>query len=83
MTKSVKAKAVPKDKKLARQVKKAKSLPGRASAPMTKTERITTMNEIPTASKSNDERNDFVKSGRTAITADVISRSSSIAKRVI
>ena len=65
-----------KDKKLARQVKKANRLPGHAFSPMTKTETITTMNELPRASMSNEDRMTHQVSGRTAIAADVISRSS-------
>ncbi|MGB0935981.1 MAG: ribonuclease E [Colwellia sp.] len=72
-----------KDKKLARQVRKGKSEPGRASSPMTRTETITTINEIPTASKHNDDRMDFTKSAKMAIVADVTSRSSSQATKAI
>ncbi|OUR61477.1 ribonuclease E [Colwellia sp. 39_35_sub15_T18] len=69
-------KSAPKDKKLARQVKKANRLSGRATSPMTKTETITTMNEIPTSSMPSEDRFVHQASGRTAVTADVISRSS-------
>jgi ribonuclease E len=65
-----------KDKKLARQVKKANRLPGRASSPMTKTETITTMNELPRNAMANEDRMAHQASGRTAIAADVKSRSS-------
>jgi ribonuclease E len=65
-----------KDKKLARQVKKANRLSGRASSPMTKTETITSMNEIPRSSMPNEDRMVHQVSGRTAIAADVTSRSS-------
>ena len=65
-----------KDKKLARQVKKANRLSGHATAPMTKTETITTMNELPSASMANEDRMAHQVSGRTAIAADVTSRSS-------
>jgi len=65
-----------KDKKLARQVRKANRLSGRASSPMTKTETITTMNEIPCSFMANEDRMVHQVSGRTAIAADVISRSS-------
>jgi len=65
-----------KDKKLARQVRKANRLSGRASSPMTKTETITTMNEIPRSSMPNEDRMVHQVSGRTAIAADVTSRSS-------
>ncbi len=70
-------KAPKKDKKLAKQVKKAsKQLSGNASAPMTKTETITTISDIPTASMPIDERKAHQTSGRTAIVSDAISRSS-------
>jgi len=65
-----------KDKKLARQVKKANRLSGRASSPMTKTETITTMNELPRSFMANEDRIAHQVSGRTAIAADVKSRSS-------
>ena len=67
-----------KDKKLARQVKKANRLSGRASSPMTKTETITTMNELPRSAMANEDRMAHQVSGRTAIAADVKSRSSAI-----
>jgi ribonuclease E len=70
-------KSVPKDKKLAKQVKKANRLSGRATSPMTKTETITTINEIPTSFKASEDRFVHQVSGRTAVTADVVSRSSS------
>ncbi len=69
-------KSAPKDKKLARQVKKANRLSGRATSPMTKTETITTINDIPTSSMASEDRFVHPVSGRSAITADVISRSS-------
>jgi len=65
-----------KDKKLAKQVKKANRLSGHATSPMTKTETITTMNELPTSSMANEDRMAHQVSGRTAIAADVTSRSS-------
>jgi len=65
-----------KDKKLARQVKKANRLSGRASAPMTKTETITTIKEIPTVSMADSERLTHQVSGKNAIIADARSRSS-------
>jgi ribonuclease E len=65
-----------KDKKLARQVRKANRLSGRASSPMTKTETITTMNEIPRSFMANEDRMAHQVSGRSAIAADVTSRSS-------
>jgi ribonuclease E len=69
-------KAPKKDKKLARQVNKANRLSGHASSPMTKTETITTVNEIPTSFMANEDRITHSVSGRTAISADVTSRSS-------
>ncbi len=69
-------KSAPKDKKLARQVKKANRLSGRATSPMTKTETITTINDIPTSFMASEDRFVHQVSGRSAITADVISRSS-------
>ncbi|WP_114325478.1 ribonuclease E [Candidatus Colwellia aromaticivorans] len=65
-----------KDKKLARQVKKANRLSGHAASPMTKTETITTMNELPRSAMANEDRMAHQVSGRTAIAADVTSRSS-------
>ncbi len=69
-------KAPNKDKKLARQVKKANRLSGHASSPMKKTETITTINEIPTSFMASEDRIAHQVSGRTAISADAISRSS-------
>ncbi|MCW8834561.1 MAG: ribonuclease E, partial [Colwellia sp.] len=74
-------KSAPKDKKLARQVKKANRLSGRATSPMTKTETITTINEIPTSFMLSEDRVVHQVSGRTAITADVASRSSAKATK--
>ena len=74
-------KAPNKDKKLAQQVKKANRLSGRASSPMTKTETITTINEIPTSFMASEDRMVHQVSGRTAITADVRSRSSAAATK--
>ena len=74
-------KAAPKDKKLARQVKKANRLSGRATAPMTKTETITTIKDIPTSFMADNERLAHQSSGRTAITADVVNRSSAQATK--
>jgi len=70
-----------KDKKLARQVKKANRLSGRASSPMIKTETITTMNEIPTSFMANEDRMAHQTSGRSAISTDAISRSSAAATK--
>ena len=74
-------KSAPKDKKLARQVKKANRLSGRATAPMTKTETITTIKDIPTSFMADNERLAHQSSGRTAITADVVNRSSAQATK--
>ena len=74
-------KAPNKDKKLARQVKKANRLSGSASSPMTKTETITTINEIPTSFMANEDRMVHQVSGRTAIAADAKSRSSAAATK--
>jgi len=74
-------KAPNKDKKLARQVKKANRLSGHASSPMTKTATITTMNEIPTGFMASEDRMAHQVSGRTAISADVTSRSSAAATK--
>jgi len=65
-----------KNKKLARQVKKANRSSGHASSPMTKTETITTINEIPTRFMANEDRMVHQVSGRSASSADVTSRSS-------
>jgi len=65
-----------KDKKLARQVRKANRLSGRATAPMTKTETITTMNDIPTSFMADSDRPSHQSTGRTAIVTDVVNRSS-------
>jgi ribonuclease E len=70
-----------KDKKLARQVKKANRLSGHATAPMTKTETIATINAIPTTAMLDDERPTHQSSGRTAIIADITNRSSSEATK--
>ncbi len=70
-----------KDKKLARQVKKSNRLSGRASSPMTKTETITTINEIPTSFMANEDRMVHQVSGRSAISADASSRSSAAATK--
>jgi ribonuclease E len=70
-----------KDKKLARQVKKANRLSGHATAPMTKTETIATINAIPTSAMLDDERPTHQSSGRTAIIADITNRSSSEATK--
>ncbi|WP_057831681.1 ribonuclease E [Colwellia sp. TT2012] len=77
----VKKKSAPKDKKLARQVKKANRLAGHATAPMTKTETITTIKEIPTNFMADSERLAHQSSGRTAITADVVNRSAAQATK--
>lgn len=74
-------KSPPKDKKLARQVKKANRISSHASSPMMKTETITTINEIPTRFMANEDRMVHQVSGRTAISADVRSRSSAAATK--
>ena len=74
-------KAAPKDKKLARQVKKANRLSGHAKAPMTKTETITTIKDIPTRFMADSERLVHQSSGRTAIIADVVNRSNALATK--
>ena len=70
-----------KDKKLARQVKKANRLSGHAFSPMTKTETITTINEIPTRFMANEDRMAHQTSGRSASSADATSRSSAAATK--
>ena len=74
-------KSAPKDKKLARQVKKANRLSGRATSPMTKTETITTIKDIPTNFMADSDRPAHQSSGRNAITADVVNRSSAVATK--
>ena len=81
VAKKVSSKAPNKDKKLARQVKKANRLSGHAASPMTKTETITTMNEIPTSFMASEDRMVHQVSGRTAVAADAISRSSAAATK--
>mgnify|MGYP001947948932 FL=1 len=49
---------------------------GRASAVMTKPETISTINDIPTAFIATEDRPAHAISGKTAITADAVSRSS-------
>ncbi|MEI6895035.1 MAG: ribonuclease E [Colwellia sp.] len=69
-------KSAPKDKKLARQVKKANRLSsGHATAPMTKTEAITTLKDIPTSFMADSDRFHHQSSGKTAIISDVASHS--------
>jgi len=75
-TKAPTKKSPPKDKKLARQVKKANRLSGRATSPMTKTETITTIKDIPTSFMAGEDRMDHQVSGRTAIMADATNHSS-------
>jgi len=65
-----------KDKKLARQVRKANRLSGRASAPMTKTETISIINDIPTDFMADSDRLAHQTSGRQAVIADARSRNS-------
>lgn len=75
-TVKVTKKSAPKDKKLAKQVRKANRLSGHAASPMTKTETITTICELPTSFIANEDRMPHTTSGRTAVTTGVISRSS-------
>ena len=77
VTASVVKKSLPKDKKLARQVKKANRLSGRSSAPMTKTPTITTMNPLPTEYMDDNDRVTHTTSGKTAAISQVSSRSTS------
>ena len=53
-----------------------KRLKGKASAPMTKPETVNSSGDIPTASIANEDRQNATVSGRTAMVADVISKSS-------
>ena len=62
-----------KPKKLAR---KQGPSAGRASAPMTQPETVTTINELPTSAMQSEERFAHVVSGTTAVIADVKNRSS-------
>ncbi len=78
--KPTRAKRVPKPKVVNGKVKVKKAdgakKIGRASAAMTKTETITTINDIPTAFIASEDRVNYIVSGRSAVTADVINRSS-------
>jgi ribonuclease E len=74
--KSSNKKSAPQDKKLARQVRKANRLSGRATAPMTKTKSITTINDLHTDAMLDVDRPSHQSSGRTAIVADIVNRSS-------
>ncbi len=76
LTKKLTTKGPAKNKKLARQVKKANNLSGKASAPMKKVETITSVKEIPTNAMANSERMELKLSGRTAVLSDVINRNS-------
>jgi len=51
------------------------SKPGKSSAPMTKTETITMINEIPTDFVTSENRMEHTSSGRVAMVAHAISRS--------
>ncbi|MDP7593433.1 MAG: ribonuclease E [Litorilituus sp.] len=75
-TKPATKKSAPKDKKLARQVKKANRLSGRATSPMTKTETITMIKDIPTSFMAEENRMVHQASGKTAIIADAKNHSS-------
>jgi len=54
----------------------SKKVKGKSSAPMTKPETIASSGEIPTEAFHNNDRNNVVNSGRTAMVADAISKSS-------
>ena len=58
-----------------RKTSEAKQM-GRASAAMTKTETITTINDLPTEFIDNKDRASYVVSGKTGVTSDVSNRSS-------
>ena len=62
---------------------RTKNKQGKASAPMTKPDTIVSNGEIPTAAYSNDERHGLMVSGRTAMIADVVSKSSAAATKAI
>jgi ribonuclease E len=51
------------------------SKPGKSSSPMTKTETITMINEIPTDFVANENRKEHTSSGKMAMVSDAISRS--------
>jgi ribonuclease E len=51
------------------------SKPGKSSSPMTKTETITMINEIPTDFVANENRKEHASSGKMAMVSDAISRS--------
>jgi ribonuclease E len=51
------------------------SKPGKSSSPMTKTETITMINEIPTDFVTNENRKEHASSGKMAMVSDAISRS--------
>ncbi len=58
-----------------RKTSEAKQM-GRASAAMTKTETITTINDLPTEFIDNKDRASYVVAGKTGVTSDVSNRSS-------
>nr|MBA6310195.1 hypothetical protein [Colwellia sp. MB3u-64] len=51
------------------------SKPGKSSSPMTKTETITMINEIPTDFVANENRKEHASSGKMAMVSDAVSRS--------
>lgn len=54
----------------------SKGMKGKASAPMTKPETVASAGEIPTEAFNNEERNSAVISGKTAMVADAVNKSS-------
>ena len=62
---------------------RAKNKQGKASAPMTKPETIVTTGDIPNAAFGNEERQGLVVSGRSAMLADVVSKSSAATTKAI
>ena len=62
-------------------MKKANRLSGHATAPMTKTETITTIKDIPTHFMADSDRLAHQSSGRTAVIADVVNRSTAQATK--
>jgi ribonuclease E len=57
------------------------SKPGKSSAPMTKTETITMINEIPTDFVASENRMEHASSGRVAMVAHAVSRSAASATK--
>jgi ribonuclease E len=78
LTKKTQAQGKPRAKaRVIAKKSRSKSKQGKASAPMTKPETINSSGEIPTAAFNGDDRQDLTTSGRTAMVADVINKSSS------